>query len=77
MSHCALDRQATRTCMHSVTEGDEHAKPCPNCVTERYEAFRLAVLDNRQALYDAVISNAALDNWIPTVENDNNPSLAS
>jgi hypothetical protein len=56
MSHCAHDRQASRTCMHSVTDRDR--------------AFRLAVVEKKNELYSSVISSTELDNWLPFTESN-------
>ena len=69
------DRHKPLTCMHSVTSGDTQPRLCRNCITDRDETFKSAVIENREALYQAVISNTALDNWIPTTQNAGNVSL--
>ncbi len=75
--HCfgVHDRHKPLTCMHSVTSGDTQPRLCRNCITDRDETFKSAVIENREALYQAVISNTALDNWIPTTQNAGNVSL--
>lgn len=65
------DRKKHLTCIHFVTRDDVQPGLCNYCITDRDEAFRSAVLENRKVLYEAVISSNALDNWTPYISNDN------
>ena len=60
------DRAGYLTCMHSVTEPDIASDLCNQCITNRYETFRLTIFNNRHELYQAVISSDTLDAWAPS-----------
>ena len=67
----ALDREGSRTCIHSVTTGDVLFDQCVLCVTDRDEAFRVAIFEKRHELYQAVIDDESL-----SVSGDNDNDIS-
>lgn len=57
MSQCALDRQAARTCIHSVTDRDVWQDSQSACKT----AFKARLRECGQALYVAITTDVRLD----------------
>jgi site-specific DNA recombinase len=66
---CALDQKAPRTCIHSVTRGDEPNDPRPDCINEHDEIFQQALRLNSEKLYFAIITDDKLNHWFPPAAN--------
>ncbi len=54
--------KGVRKCRQDVTGSDAQAHICNKCITDRNEAFRIAVFNKRDELYKAVITDDRLDN---------------